>query len=69
VDSLHLNIKQPEFTQREIAVLDALQKKYVQYRAQGRDLEARGMGRAAHLAWAVMKGDFTATQPTNWGTL
>jgi hypothetical protein len=69
MDSLHINIEQPDFTHRDKAVLTALQEKYVQYRAQGRDLEAMGMGRAAHIAWAVMRGDFAATQPTNWSAL
>jgi hypothetical protein len=69
MDSLKLIFHERDFTLRDAAILKTLKEKYEQYRAQGRDLEALGMGRAAHLVLAAFRGDFQPTQPTDWGTL
>jgi hypothetical protein len=69
VSRLDIPINEPEFLPVEVAILHALLDKHEQYQAQGRDLEARGMARAAHIMWTILKGDFEATQPTNWSGL
>jgi hypothetical protein len=66
---LDIPLDEPEFLPVEVAILHALMEKHEQYIAQGRDLEARGMARAAHIAWSMLKGEFLDTQPSEWGEL
>lgn len=66
---LNVDIHQPEFLPIEVEVLRKLVDKHEQYQAQGRDLEARGMERAARIVWDTLKGDFDATQPSAWVTI
>jgi hypothetical protein len=66
---LEIPLDDPEFLMREKEMLCALLDKHEQYEAQGRDLEARGMARAAHIAWQILKGEFVDTRPTMWGDL
>jgi hypothetical protein len=60
---LDVDVNQPEFLPTETEVLRKLVDKHEQYQAQGRDLEARAMERAARIVWDTLKGDFDATQP------
>ena len=66
---MDLPIDEPEFLPVETAILCALLDKHEQYEAQGRDLEAKAMARAAHIVWTALKGDFDDTLPSNFGAL
>jgi len=67
--SLDLPIDQPEFLPVEVAILHALIEKHEQYLSQGRDLEAKGVARSAHIVWTMLKGDFVDTQPSEWSEI
>jgi hypothetical protein len=66
---LDLPIDEPEFLPVETKILSDLLDKHEQYVAQGRDLEAKAMARAAHIVWSGLKGTFGDTQPSTWGEL
>lgn len=66
---LDLPINEPEFLPVETQILATLLDKHEQYQAQGRDLEARAMARAAHIVWSGLNGTFGDTQPSEWGEL